>query len=67
VVTWFKIKGKDSRMKSEKYPDGIILEFHVGAQCKEQALKNCQEKGIIEIEYCHEDPGWEPGLEQIAK
>ena len=54
-------------MKSEKYPDGIILEFHVGAQCKEQALKNCQEKGIIEIEYCHEDPGWEPELERIAK
>jgi hypothetical protein len=61
---WFKVKGKDTRIKSKKHPDGIIFEFHVGAESKEQVLKNCEKKGIIEIEYCDEDPGWEPGLEK---
>ena len=61
---WFKVRGRHTKIKSAKFPEGYILEVHFGAESKKHALKMCEEKGITEVEYCEADPNWEPGLEK---
>ena len=62
--TWYKVKGVHTKIKSAKFPKGVVIVVHFGATSLEHALKMCEDKGIIDLEYCVADPGWEPGLER---
>ena len=63
-LTWFKIKGRDTKITCAEFPGGYILEFHLGATSRDQALVMCKEKGVNDIEYCEEESGWEPGMQR---
>ena len=52
---WFKIKGRDTRIKSKEFSEGITVQFHIAAKSEEEARKLCEDKGIVDLEYCTED------------
>jgi hypothetical protein len=49
---FFKITGRDTRICK---PDGQVITFWLGAETEEEALKMCEEKGIIDIESIIDD------------
>jgi hypothetical protein len=53
----FKITGRD--MKIWK-PDGRVITFWLGADSEKEALKSCEEKGIIDIESIIDDTETNP-------
>tara|TARA_R110002020_G_scaffold37239_18_gene112613 strand:+ start:3006 stop:3197 length:192 start_codon:yes stop_codon:yes gene_type:complete len=53
----FKIRGRDTRVWK---PEGRVITFWLGADSEEEALKNCEEKGIIDIESIIDDTETNP-------
>jgi hypothetical protein len=61
---FFKITGRN--MNAHK-PHGCILTFWLGADSEEEALKSCEEQGIIEIESIIDDTYTHPWIEGKVK
>ena len=57
---WFKVKGKDTRIKSKEQSEGITVRFHIAAKSEEEARKLCEALGIVDLEYCTEDYDYPP-------
>ena len=45
-------------------PKGVVITFWLGAKSKEEALKNCEEKGIIDIESIEDDTETHPWIKE---
>jgi hypothetical protein len=56
---FFKITGRDTRLRK---PDGFVITFWLGADTEEEALKICQEKGIIDIQSIIDDTDTHPWI-----
>ena len=54
---FFKITGLDTRIWK---PDGRVITFWLSATNKKEALKMCEEKGIIDIESIEDDTNTHP-------
>jgi hypothetical protein len=53
----FKIRARDMRIHK---PEGFVLTFWLGAETEEDALKICEEKGIIDVESIIDDTETNP-------
>ncbi len=56
---FFKITGRHTRVWK---PDGRVITFWLGAETEEEALKMCEEKGIIDIESIIDDTHTHPWI-----
>tara|TARA_R100000008_G_C3574059_1_gene164039 strand:+ start:401 stop:592 length:192 start_codon:yes stop_codon:yes gene_type:complete len=54
---FFKITGRDTRIWK---PDGRVITFWLAADSEKEALKSCEEKGIIDIESIIDDTETNP-------
>jgi len=61
---FFRITGRDMRIHK---PDGAVITFWLAAETEEDALKACEERGMVDIEKIIDDTESHPWVGEQAE